>query len=459
MADLSLVISRPGQSGQSRKSRGLECDDPDATDRTERRWYYGCQSVSRCHGGWMAMSLLTLPDPGTPAASWTAGMLLQVVREQSPLTRAEIIERTGLGRSTVGLRLDELRAAGLVDVESAGPSTGGRPPMTLGLNPKVWLVAGMDLGARHITVGIADITGSVLGTVTRPGPASRDPIETLNEAVDMLDELLTRCGRPRSVLLAMSVGLAGSVEHASGRTRRPVLVPAWEGFDVRGWLQDAAGIPTQVDNDVNVMAVGERIANWPEVEDLVFVKASTGIGGGIISGGRLQRGSLGAAGDLGHIEVPGAADVICACGSRGCLEAVASVPALMRRLSGRAKTADELIELLGAADPAATTLARDAGRSVGAVLAGVVSLLNPSVVVLGGRLADAGEPFLAGVREVVYGRGMPLSTDRLRIVRSELRSLAGVTGAVHLALEEALSPAAIDRLVASGRATSALRTA
>jgi predicted NBD/HSP70 family sugar kinase len=405
------------------------------------------------------MTLLDLPAPhSVPASTWTAGMLLQVVREQSPLTRLEITERTGLARSTVGLRLDELRAAGLVDVESAGPSTGGRPPLTLGLNANVWLVAGVDMGARHITAGIADLTGSILATVTRPGPVPREPLLTLGEVVGMLDELLGRVGRPRDAVLTMSVGLSGSVERASGRTRRPVLVPAWEGFDVRGWLEDATGIATQIDNDVNVMAVGERTARWPDVDDLVFVKASTGIGSGIISGGRLQRGALGSAGDLGHIEVPGAAEVVCACGSRGCLEAVASVPALLRRLSGRAKTADQLTELVAAADPEATRVVRDAGRSVGAVLAGVVSLLNPSVVVLGGRLADAGEPFLAGVREVVYGRGMPLSTDRLRIVPSELRSMAGVTGAVRLALGEALTPAAVDRLVASRRVTLALKT-
>jgi glucokinase len=307
----------------------------------------------------------------------------------------------------------------------------------------------MDVGARHLTVGLADLTGTLIAKATRPEPIACDPEATLHEGVAMLEGLLAEISRPLGDVLAMGVGLPGPVEHRSGRPRRPPIMPGWDGFDVAGWLARHAGIRALVDNDVNLMAMGEQAAVWPEVQDLVFVKASTGIGAGIVSGGTLQRGGLGAAGDLGHVAVPGSEAVICTCGNRGCLEAVAGVPALLKQLSGRARTGEELANLVRAHDPEATAVVREAGRSVGAVLATVASLLNPSVIVFGGRLTDTGEPFLAGIREVVYRRATPLATERLLIVASELTRFAGVTGATRLALTEALSPASIDRLLES----------
>ncbi|MBI5159953.1 MAG: ROK family protein [Micrococcales bacterium] len=410
-----------------------------------------CGILNRCSGR-DGGGDVTTEFGGAPAAGsgWTAGALLQLFREQDETTRATIATRSGLARSTIALRLDELIGAGLIGPAARAISTGGRPPITFSLAAESRLVAGADLGAGHLTVGLADLRGRMLGTTTRTGAISRGPEVTLADTADALDELLTAQGRSRADVLAVGVGLPGPVEHSSGRARRPPIMPGWDGFDVPAWIARETGISAFVDNDVNLMAIGERHAARPEVADLVYVKVSTGIGAGIVSGGRLQRGALGAAGDLGHLAVPGAEQVPCTCGNTGCLEAIASAPVLIRALG--LESGSQIAELVQAQDPEAIAAVREAGRSIGAVLASVVSLLNPSVVVLGGQLAEAGDVLLAGIREIVYRRATPLATEHLEIVSSRTGQTAGVLGAVRLALDEALSAEAVDRLV--GRAVA-----
>jgi predicted NBD/HSP70 family sugar kinase len=205
-----------------------------------------------------------------------------------------------------------------------------------------------------------------------------------------------------------------------------------------------------VDNDVNIMALGEQHAHLRDVTDLVFIKVGTGIGAGIISGGSLQRGAQGTAGDLGHVHVPRGADVTCRCGNLGCLEAIAAVPALARsiREAGVEVAADsDVVRLVRAGDPVAVKAVRQAGRDLGEVLATLVNLVNPSVIVIGGALAGAGESLIAGIREVVYQRSLPLATEHLHITTSRAGERAGVLGAAALAIGHALSPEAIDRAV------------
>jgi predicted NBD/HSP70 family sugar kinase len=183
------------------------------------------------------------------------------------------------------------------------------------------------------------------------------------------------------------------------------------------------------------------------VSDLLHVKVSTGIGAGIVAGGALQRGALGAAGEIGHNPVGDGVGVVCRCGNVDCLEAVASGAALVTALRARDReVADvpEVVALVRAGDPEAVALVRQAGRRIGEVLAVAVNLLNPQVVVFGGDLADAVEPLLAGVREQVYRRAIVPATRRLRIERSALGPGAGIAGCAAMALAEVLSPRAID---------------
>ena len=223
-------------------------------------------------------------------------------------------------------------------------------------------------------------------------------------------------------------------------------MPGWHRFDVAGWLRERIGCPVLVDNDVNIMALGEQRTAWPETDDFVLVKIATGIGAGVISGGRLQRGAQGTAGDLGHVRVPGST-APCRCGNEGCLEAVAAGPAIaarLRELGVDAASTGEVVALAAQGSREAAQVLREAGRDIGEVLAMVVNLLNPSVIVVGGRLAGAAQELHAGISEVVYRRSLPLATEHLRIAASATKGDAGVRGAVVLAIEHALSPDVLD---------------
>ena len=276
------------------------------------------------------------------------------------------------------------------------------------------------------------------------------PETVLGWVIEAGDALLHGTGRAVTDLLAIGIGLPGPVEHQSGRPINPPIMPGWDRFDVPGRVQAHFDVPVLVDNDVNIMALGERELAWPEVDHLIFVKVATGIGAGVISGGILQRGAQGIAGDIGHVQVARGTDVPCHCGNRGCLEALASGPAIATALRAHgidAQTSQDVVDLVKVANLDAVQAVRQAGRDMGEVLTACVSLINPSVIVIGGSMAQAGEQLIAGMREVVYTRSMPLATQYLQIVPSSAGPNAGVLGASMLAIHHALSPARVDAMV------------
>ncbi|GAA4194954.1 ROK family protein [Gryllotalpicola kribbensis] len=367
--------------------------------------------------------------------------LLRMLRGGAPKTRAQLAELTGLARSTVAARLDGLIASGLVVPAGDELSSGGRPPALLAFNPAARVVLSIDLGATHGLVALTDLAGSILRTEARELAISDGPEPVLDWAVSAAKRVLAAGGRSRSDLIGIGVGLPGPVEHASGLPTNPPIMPGWNRFDVPAYLRRHFDVPVLVDNDVNILALGEHAVTWPDVTDMVFIKVSTGIGAGIISGGRLQRGAQGSAGDLGHVRVPftrrtpqhGAVDAD--------LEALASGPAIAAWMSEHgvpARTSQDVLDAGLRGDSVAIQGLRQAGRDLGEVLATVVNLLNPSVVVIGGSVARAGEHLLAGVREVVYGQSTPLATQHLSIVHSRAGATGGVLGAAIMVIQRVL---------------------
>jgi predicted NBD/HSP70 family sugar kinase len=281
-------------------------------------------------------------------------------------------------------------------------------------------------------------------------PIDQGPVPVLTWLVESFQELLGECGRGIADVCGIGVGLPGPVEHDTGTPVNPPIMPGWDRFAVPDWLSARLGAPVLVDNDVNMMALGESWAVRSQVKHMIFVKIGTGVGCGIISEGRLHRGAQGSAGDIGHIRVPSFEDVVCRCGNTGCLEAVAGGGALAARLrlAGQDTSASrDVVELVRAGNVPAIQAVRQAGREIGTVLASVVSFFNPSLIVIGGDIAEAGEHLLAGVREVVYSRSLPLATQHLGILASELGDRAGVTGAAVMVLEHVLAPEAVDQAV------------
>ena len=388
---------------------------------------------------------------GSALGASGASELFQLLRDGAPRTRASLAASTGLARSTIAARVDELMELGLVSPVADAASTGGRPPSQFALNPGARIVLAADLGASHATIAVTDLAGTVLTEHSEPLDIALGPEAVLGWFVDSGLALIEGLGRDRKDLVAIGIGVPGPVEHSTGRPVNPPIMPGWDRFDVPGWVQQHFQVPVLVDNDVNIMALGERALAWPQVEHLMFVKVATGIGSGIISGGLLQRGAQGIAGDIGHVRVARGTDVPCHCGNRGCLEALASGPAIARALREQgieANSNDDVIELVKRGDIDTIQAVRQAGRDIGEVLTACVSLVNPSVVAIGGSMARAGEHLIAGVREVVYTRSMPLATEHLTIVQSAAAANAGVLGASMLAIHHVLSPEGIDALAA-----------
>ena len=380
-----------------------------------------------------------------------AGELFQVFRDGRPRTKAELAALTGLARSTISSRTDALLETGFLRAAGEAPSSGGRPPVTLAFDPRARLVVGCDLGATHGVVALTDLRGQVLKTAQATIDIATGPERVLDWAIRAARSLLADDRFTDVPLAGFGVGVPGPVEHDSGRAVKPPIMPGWDGFGIADHIEAAFDAPALVDNDVNLLALGERATSLRAVDDLIFVKVSTGIGAGIISGGSLQRGAVGAAGDLGRVLPPPPPGSARWAGDERDLEAIASGPAIAHALAARglrAATSADVVELLLSGDRDAAETVRNAGREIGSALATVVNLLNPSVIVLGGSIARAGEDLIAGVREVVYRRSMPLATRDLQIVQSRGGENAGALGAATMVIQQVLSPTAIDAVVA-----------
>jgi predicted NBD/HSP70 family sugar kinase len=380
-----------------------------------------------------------------PASTRASGVgeLLQLLRDGVPRTKAEIVELTGLSRSTVSSRVETLIGMGLVGPAGEAASSGGRPPARIAFLPSSRVVLAIDLGATHGTVAITDLAGTLLDHTTATIDIADGPGPVLDWATDTGLELLAASGRPESDLIGVGVGVPGPVEHETGRPINPPIMPGWDRFDIPARLRAAFDVPVLVDNDVNILALGEHATAWPDADDLVFVKVSTGIGAGIVSSGILQRGAQGSAGDLGHVHVPWHPGTERASDDDRDLEGIASGPAIAALLRERglpAESSTDVVALVRQGNRETLDLVRQAGREIGAVLASLVNLLNPSVIVIGGSIARAGEQLIAGIRETVYRRSIPLATQHLTIVESRSDETAGVTGAAILVIQDALSP-------------------
>jgi len=404
-----------------------------------------------------------MSDPGSDATDsladdemvhrgpFSAGHIFQMVRQRA-ISRADIARATGLARSTVSQRIGVLLELGLVVEDSDARSTGGRPATRLRLNEAGGVVLAADLGANHDRLAVSDLTGRVLAEQTARRPIAQGPEVILGWVRDNFLAQLAELGLGVGRVIGVGIGVPGPVEFAAGRAVKPPIMPGWHGVSIADHFAGAfPGVDVLVDNDVNIMAVGEHRTSWPAVSDMIYVKVATGIGAGIISGGRLQRGAHGAAGDFGHIRASEYVDEVCACGNTGCIEAVASGSALARRLRALghdSELATDVVGLVHNGNADAVRLVREAGRLLGEVLAHAVTLLNPSVLVIGGDLAKAEQQLFAGIREAIYRRSSCLATERLEIVRTRLGDRAGVIGAAALVRDQRLAPDAVDRLLA-----------
>lgn len=414
---------------------------------------------------------LTLPQvAGRAEASAVRSSLARLIASGAAPTRVALVRATGLSRTAVNTHLEPLLAAGVV-VE-AGPAAAegrGRPAHRLALAPRAGAVAAADVGTRATRLVVAGLDQRPLARREVALDVALGPAACLDGLARALLGALGEAEVAASDVRCLVLGLPGPVDPRLGRPVRPPIMPGWDGFPVAETLRDRLGCPVLVDNDVNLMALGEARARPPEESPLLYVEVGAGIGGGLVGAdGALHRGADGAAGDIGHVRVPAAGEVVCVCGNVGCVEAVASADAIARRLravegagpdepegSDAADPVAGLAERLRAGDPAAVRAVRAAAEPIGEVLASLVHFYNPRTIVVGGPLGAAGDDLLAGLRGVVYRRALPLATRHLLLGPSLLGAAAGTAGGIAAAVEEVLAPHRIDallRLAAGGRA-------
>ncbi|MGH3656141.1 MAG: ROK family protein [Micromonosporaceae bacterium] len=372
--------------------------------------------------------------------------LLRLLRDGGPRSRAELGDAVNLSRSKVAVDLDRLLELRLIENAGLAASRGGRRSSLVQLANDLRFVS-VDIGATSVDVALTNGVLDVLAHVSEPLDVRQGPRVVLERALDLVGKL--RAGDARAEVHGAGVGVPGPVSFSDGVPVAPPIMPGWDRFPVREMLSQALGCPVLVDNDVNIMALGEQHAGVAgPADDFLFVKIGTGIGAGIVVAGEVYRGVDGSAGDIGHISVDESGPQ-CPCGNTGCLEAYFGGAALARDATAAARTgaSDLLLERLDAAgvltaadvgavaatgDPVAIGMIRDGGQRVGRVLAGLVSFFNPGLVVIGGGVAGLGHMLLAEIRSVVYRRSLPLATGNLPIVLSELGEAAGVVGAARL---------------------------
>jgi predicted NBD/HSP70 family sugar kinase len=398
------------------------------------------------------MGAVTVLSPEPTSAPATAGQLLALVRSARASTRTELGRITRLSRTAVSARVDALLTAGLlVEAEEAGPSSGGRPPGRLVFNRDAGLVLAAAVGRSRTQLAVCDLEGAELASADFDQETGVGPDELMPRVADGLAALAERLGRPLGDVRAVGLSIPGTVDTLRGRSLQSPVMPGWDDVPLAPYLHAVVEAPVHVDNDVNVMALSERRGHLEEYDDLLLLKASTGLGAGIVAGGRLLRGGLGAAGEIGHTKIPAAEGRRCRCGDTGCVEAVAAGWALVREMQDRGRNVAHvrgLVDLVLQGDAEARGLVRESGRRVGEVLAGAVNLLNPQAVVVGGDMAVGYDVFAAGLRETLYAGAAALSTRGLQILPATHGQRAGVVGCASLAIEHLLAPAAVDRALA-----------
>ncbi|MDC4233839.1 ROK family protein [Actinomyces sp. B33] len=360
--------------------------------------------------------------------------LLDALERRPSSTRPALARDLGVSTSIVSLRIHELIAAGLVVESGSAPSTGGRPSRTLRLASALSPVLAADLGTRHARLALAEDDGTILDLVDLDIDTSSGPEVLLPSLADRFDAMLTDHGRasPGSVC----IGLPGPIDPDRGSVDSGARLPGWHGFPVEQFFADRYRAPVAVENDADLLALGEHLAHTG-IRSSLSVKAGSALGVGVVIGSRIHRGATGSAGDISHVRITGTGDEPCSCGKTGCLDTVVSGRALGRqwnRLTGGAAGTDDLIASAIDGDALAVRLLRTAGTRLGEALCLVAGFFNPDAVFIGGRLSTV-EVFLASVRAALYTGCHPLITRRLIIEAASTGENGGVLGAIARARE------------------------
>jgi glucokinase-like ROK family protein len=364
------------------------------------------------------------------------------------ISRIELSRQMNLTRAAITTIVADLQSEGLVrEVESHYPS--GRRPIVLEINPERGYVVGIDMGATHVTILVTDYSARVVRELDETLDINAGPAVCLPRVEELVHRILAEAGLTIKDVTAIGAGVPGPVVAGVGVSGPPIM-PGWDGYPIRDDLAKRFGLPVSLRNDAELGAIGEWAYGAGRGErHLAYIKVGTGIGAGLLLDGQIYGGANGSAGEIGHVTIDESGP-ICTCGNRGCLEALAGGRAIARRAiqevnSGRRTMLAEITpvsnihsrDVIAAArrgDLVSQQIVSEAGVHLGTALASLVNLFNPSMVVVGGGVAQIGDLLLEPIRETVHQRSLLPASRSVRITSALLGRRSSAMGAVVQAL-------------------------
>ncbi len=380
-----------------------------------------------------------METPGSQSSLHRANLerVVRAVRAAGSLTQADIARTTGLSAATVSNIVRELKELGTVEVRTVSAS--GRRARSVSLSSDAGIVVGVDFGHSHLRVAVGNLAHQVLAEEAEPFDVDASADEGFDRAEKLVGRLLGIAGVDRHKIIGVGLGVPGPIDVATGALGSTAILPGWRGTNPREELAARIGVRVHVDNDANLGALGELVwGSGRGSRDLAYIKVASGVGAGLVIDGHIYRGPGGTAGEIGHITVDESGPV-CRCGNRGCLEtftAARHVLPLLHANHGHELTMRRVVQLAREGDPGCRRVIADIGRHIGSGVAQLCNLLNPSRVVLGGDLAEAGELALGPIRDSVGRYAIPSAARQLTLVPGALGGRAEVLGALALALRE-----------------------
>ncbi len=401
-------------------------------------------------GSWQQSNVIRWTVPPQNVKSLNKHAILDLIRfTPGGISRVELARQINLTRAAVTGIINDLQNAGLVR-EVEGSSAGGRTPIVLEINPRRGFVVGIDMGATHVTLLLADFSARLILELEEALDINIGPQPCLEVVDRIMRELLLKAGLGIEQILAIGAGVPGPTVIEAGMVSGPPIMPGWDGYPIREHLQSLWSCPVSLNNDAELGALGEWSYGAGRGErELVYVKVGTGIGAGLLLDGQIYHGSNGSAGEIGHttIEENGP---LCVCGNRGCLEALAGGRAVAQRAieavhKGQRTILAEVSPLDGMTwrdvvhaarrgDLVAQHIVAEAGAHLGTAIASMVNLFNPSMVVIGGGVSQIGDYLLEPIRRTVQQRSLKVASRSLRITEALLGRRSSGMGAVVQAL-------------------------
>ncbi|MFI9585822.1 ROK family protein [Streptomyces sp. NPDC052236] len=394
-----------------------------------------------------------METPGSQTSLHRANLerVVRAVRMAGSLTQAEIARSTGLSAATVSNIVRELKDGGTVDVTPT--SAGGRRARSVSLSGDAGIVIGVDFGHTHLRVAVGNLAHQVLAEESEPLDVDASSAQGFGRAEQLVNRLIKATGISQDKVVGVGLGVPGPIDMESGTLGSTSILPGWSGINPSKELAGRLGVPVYVDNDANLGALGELVwGSGRGVRDLAYIKVAGGVGAGLVIDGQIYRGPGGTAGEIGHITLDESGPV-CRCGNRGCLETFTAARYVLPLLQSSHEadlTMERVVQLAREGDPGCRRVIGDVGRHIGSGVANLCNLLNPSRVVLGGNLAEAGELVLGPIRDSVSRYAIPSAARQLSVLPGALGGRAEVLGALALVQSEMGDSSLLDSSLPAG---------